>query len=315
MTYRSAIDDTNNNIVQISDRFHLIKGLSEILGQYINKNYSKNIVLTDNEIIESNTEDNFEEEYLKLNKKAKINYDKKNSEFLQIKAYYNMCNNYSKTAKKFNVDWRVVKEYTRIDRLPITKRNCNSSLSKYHKIIIDNIDKKMSKIYEIIKEKGYKCGYSNLKYYIQSKNLKVSVTDNNKFINRTNIVELINHKSISDLNIQKDEEYTLKKLIKKDKKIKDILEINDKFYISVFSQNIEVLKKWIMQAKMLNIPSLNTFASSVENDIEAVNNSIINLNLSNGLIEGKNCKAKMIKRIMYGRCSSKLFRAKLIQIG
>ena len=133
----------------------------------------------------------------------------KNGEFQQIKEYYNKCNNYSKTVKKFMIDWRTVKEYIHMERLPIEKRITSCTLDKYKTIIIDNIDKNMTEIFDILTKKGYKGNYNNLKYYIKTRNLKVPTLDKNIFVNRTNIIELLNHKGISDLGLNKEEEENL----------------------------------------------------------------------------------------------------------
>ena len=37
LIYKSAIELANPNIIQISDRFHLIKGLSEVINKEINE--------------------------------------------------------------------------------------------------------------------------------------------------------------------------------------------------------------------------------------------------------------------------------------
>lgn len=37
LIYKSAIELANPNIIQISDRFHLIKGLSEVINEEINE--------------------------------------------------------------------------------------------------------------------------------------------------------------------------------------------------------------------------------------------------------------------------------------
>ena len=314
-TYRSAINKANPDIIQVGDRFHEEKALSELLIKYIRKNYSKNIIVVqseDKKIIENN---NFAQEYELLSPKSKENYDRKNIEFKQIKEYYNKCNNYSKTARKFNVGPRTVKEYVHMDYLPIRKRIITSGLNKYKDIIIDNIDKKQSDIYQIIQKKGYKGSFSNLRMYIYNNHLKISTIDKNKYVNRTNIINILLHKGISDLGLYKEEEKNLKKLLKQDEKLNKIIEINDMFSIALFSGKIGKIDKWIIDATKININELNTFIETLETDIIATKNSITHLEISNGLIEGKNCKLKALKRMMYGRCSPRLLRAKLLQLG
>ncbi len=56
---------------------------------------------------------------------------------------------------------------------------------------------------------------------------------------------------------------------------------------------------------------LANFAKRLRQDFEAVENAVTS-NLSNGFVEGCNNKIKMVKRVMYGRCSIRLLKAKLI---
>ena len=79
----------------------------------------------------------------------------------------------------------------------------------------------------------------------------------------------------------------------------------------MFSCKPEKLEDWIQEAKRINVKELNSFITLIQNDIEAVKNAII-YKYSNGLTEGFNNKIKVIKRIMYGRCSFDLLRLKIL---
>ena len=129
--------------------------------------------------------------------------------------------------------------------------------------------------------------------------MKVSTIDKNRYFNRSYIIDILHHKSISDLKLNDVDKKLLKLLLKKDKRLSKILEISNNFSIALFSNKTEKIEQWIEDAKTLNISELNTFIGTTEDDI----------------IEKKNCKMKFIKRMMYGRCSSKLLRAKLLQPG
>jgi len=59
----------------------------------------------------------------------------------------------------------------------------------------------------------------------------------------------------------------------------------------------------------LNIPEINSFINVIERDMEAVRNAI-KYEYSNGLVEGYINKLKVIKRIMYGRCSFETLKTK-----
>lgn len=53
------------------------------------------------------------------------------------------------------------------------------------------------------------------------------------------------------------------------------------------------------------------FVKGLEKDLSAVENAVAS-DLSNGFVEGTNNKLKMVKRIMYGRCSKELLAAKMM---
>ena len=72
-----------------------------------------------------------------------------------------------------------------------------------------------------------------------------------------------------------------------------------------------MLYSFIDKYKISEIKLLAGFAKSLENGLEAVENAVTSP-LSNGFVEGTNNKVKMIKRMMYGRCSCKLLAAKLM---
>lgn len=63
--------------------------------------------------------------------------------------------------------------------------------------------------------------------------------------------------------------------------------------------------------KKINVKELNSFVTLIESNIEAVKNAI-KYDYSNGLTEGFNNKTKVIKHIMYGRCSFDLLRLKIL---
>ena len=125
-----------------------------------------------------------------------------------------------------------------MENLPISKRASKSTLDKFKDNIIDNIDKKLEDMYKILKNKGYKGTYSNVRSYVHRKKLKVSVLDKNIYVNRTNVIEILYHKGINDLKINTLEKEHLKLLLKEEKELSRIVNISDNFYIAIFSENI-----------------------------------------------------------------------------
>ena len=79
----------------------------------------------------------------------------------------------------------------------------------------------------------------------------------------------------------------------------------------IYSKNPKGLEEWIRKLYDVDIAELNTYANDISKDIEAVKNGI-QLAYNNGLAEGYTNKIKVVKRIMYGRNSFELLKAKVL---
>lgn len=79
----------------------------------------------------------------------------------------------------------------------------------------------------------------------------------------------------------------------------------------MFSQKTNELKSWISETATYGIPEITSFLDGIRKDIDAVENGIT-YEYNNGLAEGSVYKIKLVKRIMYGRNSFILLKAKVI---
>ena len=79
----------------------------------------------------------------------------------------------------------------------------------------------------------------------------------------------------------------------------------------VFSQKSDELDEWLIKSGKLDIDEINTYILGLKNDLDAVKNGIY-YKYNNGLAEGSVNKIKLIKRIMYGRNSFQLLKAKVL---
>ena len=112
---------------------------------------------------------------------------------------------------------------------------------------------------------------------------------------------------IKDENLKND----LREYLETNKELSELFKMIRKFKEIISSKKPQRLKFWIEKAKKINVKELNRFITLIESDIDAVKNAI-KYDYSNGLIEGFNNKTKVIKRIMYGRCSFDLLHLKIL---
>ncbi|RDA73617.1 transposase, partial [Hafnia paralvei] len=187
---------------------------------------------------------------------------------------------------------------------------------------IDNLLKQgimSSKIEEIIREKGFKGSSSTIRHYASEwkKRFKNEIKENEikegkkkTIMKRTDIFKTL-FKPISDIKNFTEDKFTC--FCEQYPFFKIILELVKSFK-DIFAQNKpKLLKEWIEKARSTGIEEIISFTNGIERDYEAVVNAI-SLPYSNGLAEGCVNKIKVIKRVMYGRCSFETLRNKTIQL-
>jgi transposase len=72
-------------------------------------------------------------------------------------------------------------------------------------------------------------------------------------------------------------------------------------------QGLLALEDWLTAVEAGDQPALHSFARGIRRDQQAVTAGLA-LPYSSGALEGKNCKIKYLKRLMYGRANFDLLR-------
>lgn len=354
LIYKNSIVMANKDIIQITDRFHLIKSLSEALDEYIRHNIPNVLIIdkivTDFKIktlqekfistktaIESGISFtaackengmNYKtmKKLMELNdleitkyfedKNIKIRLErikKKNELVSHAQKLYASGVSLSEISRQMNIDRRTVKRYVKEGTkftLDSTSRERVNSCTKYSEIITEMIKQKstIKNIYLTIVEKGYQGKYGMLKAYVAKlkKDNKLLIEEK---ITRKQVIKLLYKplNKIKDLSKEK-----LIKLYKCFPLLKTLIELILKFKgILLKTKKQKALESWIKKAKGLEIEVLNSFIKGLENDYDAVLNSM-KYTQSNGLVEASVHKIKKVKRIMHGRCGFELLKSKIL---
>jgi len=116
-------------------------------------------------------------------------------------------------------------------------------------------------------------------------------------IKRENILKLL-YQPIEKVKIISKKQFEM--ICKEYSFFKKIYKITWEFKSMLTDKNIDVLE-------------INSFINGIERDMEAVRNAI-KYEYSNGLAEGCINKLKVIKRIMYGRCSFETLKNKILRL-
>ena len=354
LIYKNSIVMANKDIIQITDRFHLIKSLSEALDEYIRHNIPNVLIIdkivTDFKIktlkekfistktaIESGISFtaackengmNYKtmKKLMELNeleitkyfedKNIKIRLErikKKNELVSHAQKLYASGVSLSEISRQMNIDRKTVKRYVKEGTkftLDSTSRERVNSCTKYSEIITEMIKQKstIKNIYLTIVEKGYQGKYGMVKAYVAKlkKDNKLLIEEK---ITRKQVIKLLYKplNKIKDLSKEK-----LIKLYKCFPLLKTLIELMLEFKgILLKLKKQKALESWIKKAKGLEIEVLNSFIKGLENDYDAVLNSM-KYTQSNGLVEASVHKIKKVKRIMHGRCGFELLKSKIL---
>lgn len=141
--------------------------------------------------------------------------------------------------------------------------------------------------------------------------MKASMTVENlavEYIPRKFLCQLI-YKKLEKINGLTQEQY--EGTIKKYPILSQLYDLLKKFHRIVFSHKGAELDVWMETAAKLKIDELDIYLNGLCSDLATVKNGI-EQKYNNGLAEGSVNKIKLTKRIMYGRNSFQLLRAKLL---
>lgn len=332
ITYNKAIKDAHPKSIQISDRFHILKNLTDYCKDYIKRILNRKVEV---ERLESTNK----QEILKL--KEKYKFETKWELILRVKELRNLKYTVNDIVAILGIGNKTVLNYSKI---PLEDKEKYDSLTNIKAKLVDISDRKESLISEVkdlhskgksirkmhidgisskeiyikIKEEGYLGSDSLVRKFITDfraetlklEEAKVEKTVDIKYLKRSHLISLL-YRPIEKIKAITTEELEI--VLNKYPKYKTILETIKEFKEILFGKDNTKLSLWIEKSRTLNIREINSFITGITRDIEAVNNAIT-YEYSNGLAEGKINKIKVIKRIMYGRCNFNTLRNKILKL-
>lgn len=366
--YANAATGAYSHVKQVSDRFHLIKGLSESIDKYIIREYPSRL-----EIPAVTVQTKEMAELLNIKNRAKrIKFaHEKIKEGMTVSEVAFILHSSLKTITKYlNIDPLSVDDKTiareSLHELAVTQKQKDveevrklaskgipieqiakmthhtyktiqnylnpsyavvnghynvripNKLSPYESKIIELRKQGVTyqKIHELISADGYDGTVASLRMFMQKERIRHAELEQDGRSNE-NPKEYIQRKSLSQLLYKKlNDVYTITKeqydqVLKSYPLLAELYSVIKEFYEIIYSKHSERLDLWLQKLEAFNIPELQTYVNGIRKDVEAVKNGIEN-EYNNGLAEGSVNKIKVIKRIMYGRNSFELLKAKIL---
>lgn len=325
VSYNSAVKQANGEILQISDRFHLLKGLTDAAKKVITSLIAANIgIPTSASHYEgTKTVDYWEKEIKKQDfptREHSVNYEKKKRSVEKVLKLSSQGLKCTEIAAELGISYSTVKRYQSPDFNPVhgqynTTRN--SKIKPYAQKISQMLKENCTfrQIEEAIKRDGYDGASSTIRMYTtRERKLMKEACENH-----TEPVEKIERKWLISLlykpvdEVKKISQEQLDKVIKSYPLIGAVHNIVKSFKDTLFSKQPNKLEGWMKEAEELKVEQITSFVNGLRRDMAAARNAI-ELDYNNGLAEGSVNKLKVVKRIMYGRNSFELLKCKLLRL-
>ena len=323
VSYASAVNTADPDIRQVSDRFHLIKGLSDVCKKEIQTVLNANFIIPKPG---SHYEgESTEAEYWKIKTAPDIvettherNRKKKQALVEQVRKLGADGRKKTEIAKETGLSYATVKRYLDPSFSPGNAgydKKYASKIKPYEEAIKGMLSqgKTFKEIEAAIKSQGYDGASSTIRMYAtrERKLLRHAMEGQNEqgeMIERKWLINLLYRPIEKVKGITEDQ---LDRVIEKYPIIGKLYDQMNTFKETLFGKDISELEKWMEEARGLDIEGLNSFVNGLSRDMEAVKNAIA-LENNNGLAEGTVNKIKVSKRIMYGRCNFDTLKKKIL---
>ena len=320
--YAAAIRQAHPGAIQVSDRFHLVKNLTDYAKQCISKIVSANFRIPSEEG-EPGTNGGYWEKPAchgaDLPEREHVaNTEKKRKVVEKVRALAEQGLTMTEVARESGVSVATAKKYSQAGFDPANMDFGSKRISKL-KPYTDKIDEMLRKrrkfkdIEAAIRKDGYDGADSTIRMYAtrQRRLMKAAIAGSHEG------TELIERKWVTKLlyqPIEKIKELTkaqVGKIIREYPVIGTLYYTVQSFKEILFAKHVNEIDGWIATASKLDITEINSFINGIIPDLDAVKNAI-RFEYNNGLAEGSVNKLKLVKRIMYGRCSFTLLRGKML---
>jgi len=321
--YAAAIRQAHPNAVQVSDRFHLVKNLTDDAKQHISKVVTANFRIASAEsgaVMGGGYWERPGFDGVDLPERLHIaNTEKKRETVGKVRSLAAQGLSISDIAREAGIERSTARKYLDADFNP-AKPDFNSKKPSKLKPYTEKIDamlmdrRTFKEIEAAICADGYVGAASTIRMYASRqrriiKDTNAQALGNTELIERKWLTKLL-YKPIEKVKgITEDQ---VERVVGEYPVIGILYDIVRSFKELMFAKRVDELDAWIETAAQYEIDEVNSFINGIAADLDAVKNAI-RYDYNNGLAEGSINKVKVIKRVMYGRCSFKLLRNKILQ--
>jgi transposase len=316
--YAAAIRTAHPDAMQVSDRFHIFKGLTDALRQYILSMISPRIRIESETATSGYWQKEPRDETDLPQRLHDATTERRAANIQRVRELGGKGLSISRICEMTGHSPPTVKKYLDADFRPEFQQygvNRPSKLKPY----CDTIDSMIAgrrtfrEISAEIRKLGYHGSESTIRMYAtRERRINQALYDgtqkNTEIIERKYILKLLYNPIEKVKGITAEQ---LAKVIAAHPQLTAVYDLVSSYKALFAARHVEDLEQWLESAKTLGSPDVDSYVNGITRDIDAVKNAIL-YSHDNGLAEGSVNKIKRIKHTMYGRASFTTLRTKVL---
>jgi transposase len=328
--YSAAVNEVIPSAIQVADRFHLIKNLSDSVYQLVKSEYSHLVRSLKSPSAQSDGKPATEPKTGDASSKTEVNQQQKKGApsdfrkelFGEVKSLIDQGFGFKTISRRLRISRNTVRKYAALNAPPNKSVMLKNDYLSYLPIIEQELGKgnNMKAIYNIITAQGFRGSmtafYEQFRDHPLRNNLQKQVLsrkENPQYVAVLSPRKISVYLSFDDLERIKNEKekQQMLQLLDNNSLLKNLRQQVLSFRKILREGTPEQLDRWMEKVTAMKRKILNTLINGMRRDIAAIYNAILT-NWSSGKVEGNVNRLKNIKRQMYGRASFELLKRKVI---
>lgn len=330
--YAKAAQKGSPQAVQVADRWHLMKNLSDTVERILNtkiktmhrayelaiqheKSENKKEHPRKTIISRENSAPSDDHSVLTMGEQNRLERS------TRVQKLYLEGTSLRGIAKELGLSRKTVRKYlTHEDPHRSRKKSHSSQIDLYQPFLKEQWEsghQNAAKLWRALVEKGYKGAASTVRHYLKlwrqpkenhQKTSQESDKPKGNYPSPRKITRLITQR---DPDMTERESHMIKSLFNLEPEIKKVAKIGRQFLAIIREKRLDLFPRWLKQVNLSENKGIKRFAKNLLKDQNAVEQAMQSC-WSNGQTEGQVNRLKMMKRQMYGRASLDLLRKRLI---
>ncbi len=326
--YAEAIEQGAPDAIQVADRWHLIKNMTDALKRLMNRynQASRKVAvqiaeaeqakITEALKLMDSCKDNCNQDITKESKDAPSKYELL---FKEVKKLQKKGISQREISRRLQINRSTVSKYMEYDEFPkrITPPRQAPKASKFSTYLTKRWqegEQNYHQLWREIKEQGFDGSFVSIYRYM----IKNFTKENDGGTSKNSVpVKVYSARRLSFLmyreadKLKPKEQHYLDLLFEHCPQAKQASELAKRYKDILVNKKSDLLDQWIEDAIESGKEVIMTFAKNLMQDYDAIKNACT-LEWSNGQVEGQVNRLKNIKRQMYGRGSFELLKKKVL---